>query len=95
MSDTQKQALMRFGGALIASVIGVVIAALQSPDFAALVGQFLGGDALLTGLILAAVPPIVLALGKLAAGATEKVPPAPEGVRGGKVRTGESPGLFG
>lgn len=95
MSDTQKQALQRFLAALIASVIGIAIAALQSPDFAALVGQFFGGDALLTGLILAAIPPIVMFLGKLQAGATQKAPEAQ--VRGGKnERVAEnSPGLFG
>jgi hypothetical protein len=95
MSDTQKQALTRFLGALIAEVIGLAIAALSSPDFAALVGTFFGGDALLTGIILALVPPIVLFLGKLQAGATEKVPDAPEGVRGTNVPKGSEPGLFG
>lgn len=98
MSDTQKQALQRFVAGLIAAVIGIAIAALQSPDFGDLVGKFFGGDALVTGLILAAIPPIVLALGKLASGATQKASPVGGGVRGGKgerVVEGAQPGLFG
>lgn len=99
MSDTQKQALQRFVAGLVAAVIGIVIAALQSPDFSDLVGRFFGGDALLTGLILAAVPPIVLFLGKLASGATQKAPQIGDSsVRGGKAERiveGEQPGLFG
>ena len=94
MNDTQKQALQRFIAGLIASVIGIAIAALQSPEFSALVGQFFGGDALVTGLILAAIPPIVLFLGKWASGPTAKVPPSPEGVRGAAPK-GSEPGLFG
>jgi hypothetical protein len=94
MSDTQKQALMRFVAGLIASVIGIAIAALQSPEFGALVGQFFGGDALVTGLILAAIPPIVLFLGKLQAGATQQTPTLPDGVRGAAPK-GSEPGLFG
>lgn len=100
MSDTQKQALMRFVSGLIAAVIGIAIAALQSPEFSALVGTFFSGSGLLTGLILAAIPPIVLFLGKLQAGATQKAPTVGGDVRGGKAKServveGESPGLFG
>lgn len=98
MSDTQKQALLRFVGGLIATIIGVAAAALSSPDFAQLVGTFFGGDNLIAGLILAAVPPIVLYLGKLQAGATQKAPTVGGTVRGAKrekIVEGEQPGLFG
>lgn len=98
MSDTQKQALMRFVSGLIAEVIALAIAALQNPDFAALVGTFFSGDGLLSGIILSLVAPIVLFLGKLQAGATEKAEEVGGDIRGGKgekVVTGKQPGLFG
>lgn len=93
MNDAQKQALMRFVAGLIAEVVGIATAALASPEFGQLVGEFFGGDALLTGLILAAVPPIVLALGKLVDGPTEKA--GSDGTRGARRIAGKSPGLFG
>lgn len=98
MSDTQKQAIQKFGAGLIAVIIAYVMATLQSPDFGAFIGSIFGGDNLFTGIILAAVPPLVLYLGKLAAGATVKAPLVGGETRGAKrerVATGEQPGLFG
>jgi hypothetical protein len=94
MSDTQKQALQRFIAGLIASLIAIAVAALQSQEFRDLVVGFFGGDGILTGLILAAIGPIVLWIGKLRAGPTAKVADLPDGVRGATPK-GSEPGLFG
>lgn len=99
MSEIQKQALLKFGAGLIAAVLGIVAAAISSEEFRDLVVGFFGGDGIVTGLILAATTPIVLYIGKLAAGLTQKVPTetvAGAEVRGAKVPSGaKGPGLFG
>jgi hypothetical protein len=99
LTDGQKQALQRFIAALIAEVIALVIAVLQSPDLAAIVTAFAGEGSLLTTLILALVGPLILALGKLRSGPTQKTLESIDEARGETRRerrvTGEPPGLFG
>src|SRR5687767_9305140 len=99
MTDTQKQAAQRFLATLIAEVVTLIVGALSNPELAQVIVAFTGEGSLLTTLILALLPPLVLALGKLQAGPTEKaVESDMETTRGGARRrrvVGEGPGLFG
>lgn len=94
MGDSQKQALQRFFAFLIAEVITFVVAILSSPKVAELVTDLAGEGSLVATLILALLPPIIGALGKLQAGPTVKATEAHGRGADGEV-AGESPGLFG
>lgn len=97
MNDTQSQAVARFVAVLIATLASGAAALLASPELRDVILGFGGGDgSLVTALILALLPPIIAAVGKYAAGPTEKAPDAPAaGARGRAVTEGRSPGLFG
>jgi hypothetical protein len=92
VSETQKQAIQRFFGFLIAEVITLVIGILASPELGQVVIDLAGEGSLVATLILALLPPLIGALGKLQAGPTEKV----ANVRG-RAADGRfnRPGLFG
>lgn len=100
MTDAQKQALQRFGATLIAEIVTLGVAMLQSPELRELIIGLLGEGSLVTTLVLALLPAIVLAVGKLAAGPTQKAPDvadtdAPRSTRRRRTVTAEPPGLFG
>lgn len=98
MSDTQKQALQRFLAVLIVQVVALVTAALSSPEFMAAIAAWAGEGSWLTLLIAAILPPLLAAIGKLAAGPTVKAPePADDTMAARKRRVPDSrePGLFG
>lgn len=94
MSEGQKQALQRFFGFLIAEVITFVIAILSNPKVAELVTDLAGEGSLVATLMLALLPPIIGALGKLKAGPTEKAT-AIRGRGAGEESVTNGPGLFG
>jgi len=96
MTEAQKQATQRFVAALIAELVTLAVAALSSPELVQLIAVWAGEGSVVTTLLLTLLPPLALALGKLAAGPTVKTPASADDVRGGRgVTTGESPGLFG
>jgi hypothetical protein len=92
LSESQKQAVQRFVGVLIAEAITIALAVLQSADLRALIIEFGGEGSLITTGLLALLPPIIAAVSKLAAGPTQKAS-VTEGRRG--LARGERPGIFG
>lgn len=93
MNETQKQAVQRFVGFLIAEAITIVVALLASPELRTLITDLAGEGSLIATLILAILPPLIGALGKLQAGPTEKVTEARG--RGADAAVSDGPGLFG
>jgi hypothetical protein len=93
MSETQKQAIQRFVGFLIAEVLTLVVGLLSSDQIRALITDLAGEGSLIATLMLAILPPLIGAIGKLMSGPTEKVSTAKG--RGVDSTVNEGPGLFG
>lgn len=97
--ERRSQAFQRFVAVAIATAASAVAGLLGSPELRDLVLDS-GLPATLAAILLAALPPIITAVLKYAAGPTEKIGPVSTSVRGrtsssAVEATGQGPGLFG